>query len=825
MPDSNEYKRHIIFSGRNSSENYTSPKTGGNGIAIKQRTASEHGEVIRAKLEMIRVQSEQLQNEMLPQGIIREDVVYVEFISDFDVELAFESFEDNRSGKYHLLSCQKEGNQYRAVVALNNKGISNFIKKIEAYSTEVTKKGAAKNAKLFSNILDIRFASLKSFWNEPTLEFPIADQEIWWEVWIRREDFLEDNVEDSKVVDQLNLVGATIGQRRLILPEHIIRLVRGTPNQLSNSLLLLDNLGELRKAKDTAEFFTELRTFEQQEWLNDLLQRTDNQTNVSPLAICILDTGVNNGHPLIAGFLPNGNMDSVNPAWGNLDGHGTGHGTQMAGLALYGDLIEPLASTGTIQIFHQLESVKLINANAPHEPEIYGQVTIECVNRAIVIAPTRKRVFCMAVTSSDNRDRGKPSSWSSSVDKIIFGESGTSDDKNIILISVGNVDHDNHLEYPAKNRTEFIHDPAQAFNCIAVGGYTEKDSINLTEFPGSVALAPRGNISPSSSTSCLSVNQWPIKPDIVMEAGNYAVQDDSIICPDSLQLLTTAKDYSTSRFTAFGDTSAATALASNLFAKIFQQYNDLWLESIRGVMIHSSTWTSQMLGGANINALSYTSKRELLRTFGYGVPDLNKALHSLNNSLTLIAQRTIQPFRLDGSIIKTGQLHIYDLPWPIDVLEGLGGQSVKLTVTLSYFIEPNPGSKYFSSKYYYQSHGLRFNMKRPLESQDEFKVRINKEAREEDEVVSAVAQSGQWMIGEKLRNTGSIHKDIWVGTGAELASMNSIAVYPVNGWWRFRKKAKRYDKQVRYSLLINIESTSNEIDLYTPVQTLVTVTV
>lgn len=230
-----------------------------------------------------------------------------------------------------------------------------------------------------------------------------------------------------------------------------------------------------------------------------------------------------------------------------------------------------------------------------------------------------------------------------------------------------------------------------------------------------------------------------------------------------------------------------------------------------------------MLGGVNINTLSLTSKRELLRSFGYGVPNLNKALYSLNNSLTLIAQRTIQPFRLDGSTIKTNQLHIYDLPWPIDVLEGLGGQQVKLTVTLSYFIEPNPGSKYFSSKYYYQSHGLRFNMKRPLESQDEFRVRINKAAREEDEVVNAVAQSGEWMIGEKLRNAGSIHKDIWMGT--ELASMNSIAVYPVNGWWRFRKKANRYNQQVRYSLLISIESESIEIDLYTPVQNLITVTV
>lgn len=210
---------------------------------------------------------------------------------------------------------------------------------------------------------------------------------MWWEVWLRRDVFDEDMNEDQKVVSQLTTVGATIGTRRLLMPEHIIRLVQGTANQLSSSLLFLDNLAELRRAKDTADFFTDLRNFEQQEWVDDLISRTENQINGSPIAVCILDTGVNNAHPLINPFLPNVNMDSVNAAWGNLDGHPHGHGTQMAGLALYGDLTEALTTRDSIQIYHHLESIKIINLSAPHDPEIYGQVTIECVSRAIVISP------------------------------------------------------------------------------------------------------------------------------------------------------------------------------------------------------------------------------------------------------------------------------------------------------------------------------------------------------------------------------------------------------------------------------------------------------
>jgi len=232
-----------------------------------------------------------------------------------------------------------------------------------------------------------------------------------------------------------------------------------------------------------------------------------------------------------------------------------------------------------------------------------------------------------------------------------------------------------------------------------------------------------------------------------------------------------------------------------------------------------------MLEGRSIGSYNGPAKNDLIRTSEYGVPDLNKALYSLNNSLTLIAERTVQPFVLEGSLIKTNELHVFDLPWPEEELSSLAEQTVKLTVTLSYFVEPNPGNRYFSSKFYYQSHGLRFKMKRPLESIDEFKARINKAANNDDIETTGVTQSDNWQIGERIRNTGSIHKDIWIGTGVELASMKNIAVYPVNGWWRLRKKLKRYNESVRYSLLVTIETEALEVDLYTPVENIVSVNV
>ena len=64
-------------------------------------------------------------------------------------------------------------------------------------------------------------------------------------------------------------------------------------------------------------------------------------------------------------------------------------------------------------------------------------------------------------------------------------------------------------------------------------------------------------------------------------------------------------------------------------------------------------------------------------------------------------------------------MHLHNLPWPRDVLEDMGETQVEMRVTLSYFIEPNP-SRRGHSRYRYESHGLRFDVKRPLESIDNF---------------------------------------------------------------------------------------------------------
>ena len=136
---------------------------------------------------------------------------------------------------------------------------------------------------------------------------------------------------------------------------------------------------------------------------------------------------------------------------------------------------------------------------------------------------------------------------------------------------------------------------------------------------------------------------------------------------------------------------------------------------------------------------------------------------------------------------------------------------------VSYFIEPGPGEVGWSHRYRYASHGLRFELNSPGETQTEFVKRINKQAREQDEgKPETEAPSDHWVLGQQ-RNVGSIHSDIWTGRAADLATSNLIAIRPVIGWWRERHHLRRVDQKTRYSLIVSIETPSEETDIYTPV--------
>ncbi|MEA1867137.1 MAG: hypothetical protein U9N19_03405, partial [Thermodesulfobacteriota bacterium] len=131
----------------------------------------------------------------------------------------------------------------------------------------------------------------------------------------------------------------------------------------------------------------------------------------------------------------------------------------------------------------------------------------------------------------------------------------------------------------------------------------------------------------------------------------------------------------------------------------------------------------------------------------------------------------------------------------------------------------------FRSRYRYESHGLRFEVKRPSESENDFRVRINSAALTEEEGSRTGGDDPHWLIGKQNRHKGSLHADIWRGSAADLASRGILAVYPSLGWWKTRTALERYNKKARYALIVSIHAPEVDIDLYTAVETQIAATV
>jgi len=814
----NEPLPHLVYPRPPQSRPYTHPGSGGGAKSYVPRDEKAHATFLEAQFKAAWTKAEE--RSVVAQA--SRNGVYLEFAGAPDKLLAIQSLEDRRAG-IELRNVRQEeidgkARTFATVYVPKNKA-NVFVDKIRAYATERTpEKGEPLHKNLMANLDDVREALLKAFWTDEPDRMP-GVAESWVELWIADD---EQRTELSKAKNTLEELKIPLGMGEVLLfPERTVVLVKVNHHGLLSIIDSLDCLAEFRSNREPASFFIDLSNTEQAEWSEQLDARTEVNPE-SSISVCVLDTGVNRGHPLLQRILDPGDVLSVDPNWGGHD-HDR-HGTQMAGFAAYGDLTNILGGFGGVKVGHRLESVKIVPPKgfAHNQQHLYGFKTEQAVYTVESVNPTRTRVLCMAVTSEEIPHHGKPTSWSAAVDQLASGVDGIQ--KRLIVLSGGNTGiAGNRGNFPNQNFVTSIHDPSQAWNALTVGASTRIVNIRNPELQGYVPIASFGDLSPFSSTSrTWKHNRWPIKPEVLFEGGNLAADPTGTIFPaEDLMQVSLWYKFANGHFTPFGMTSGAAAQAAELAARIHLQYPKIWPETVRALMVHSADWTAEMLrryGRAPSRSKGY---EQLLRTCGYGIVDPSKAMYSRQNSLVLISEAELQPFeKPTGKPPRTKDMHLYPLPWPLDTLSEMGEAKVSMRVTLSYFVEPGPGEKGWKDRYRYPSHGLRFDVKSPTELNEDFVKRINRQARDEDEELAGSSAAEFWTIGQQ-RNVGSIHSDVWEGTAAELASSALIAIYPVTGWWRTRNNLGRVDSKCRYSLVVSISTEDQQIDLYTQVKNLI----
>lgn len=803
-----ERYRHIFLEGPTRTQGFTNPRQGGPSPRIPSRDRDQHSNYLRQRLNTAWAEAESQRQAV---AHIEGRGVYIDFVSEPGFGLIVKSLEARRTG-IRLLNVRHQEREERqqtfATVYVPHSQRGYFLRKINEYSAEVTKSGKPKNQKLVDSISDIRCSVLESFWQDDRALMP-GDAAMWTEVWLSTDT--DEAIRGFCTLLQQHHIDRT--DEVIKFPERAVLMIFANRKHLEQLIAFSDDIAEFRLAKEVASFFIDLENREQLELVQELLNRTE--FDATDVVVCILDSGVNNGHLLIQPVLSDPDLHAVIEAWGTNDHDG--HGTLMAGIAAFGDLLGALASNTSIRITHRLESAKIIPPPPAQNPSrLWGAMMAQGLYLAEIQEPDRKRVGCLAVTSTDFRDRGRPSSWSGKLDELT---SGYEDDrKRLLIVSAGNVDApDIGRRYFDDNMTNEVHDPGQAWNALTIGAYTEKVNSRDSSLAGYSPIAPAGGLSPYSTTSTTwPTRKWPIKPDVLFEGGNVARgPNDSIFDTEDLKLCSTSHEPSVAQFAPFCATSAAAAQASWMAARIQAFYPDVWPETIRGLMVHSAQWTDTMRQQF-LQDQSKASYARLLRVCGYGVPNLEHALYCAANSLTIVSQADLQPYeRRDGRYVSR-DMHLYSLPWPSEALLDLGETEVEMRVTLSYFVEPGPGEVGWQDRYRYPSFALRFEMNGPGESENDFVQRVNRQARDDGEHPGTEGLGSKWVIGI-ARDVGSIHSDIWHGTAAELARSNRIAIYPTIGWWRERHHLNRWDKRCRYSLIVSIQTPVENIDIYAPV--------
>ncbi|HMR09948.1 MAG TPA: S8 family peptidase, partial [Polyangiaceae bacterium] len=512
-----------------------------------------HAEVLLAQLELIKQAMADVTAERAAHQIEEQEGLVVEFEAVSGFELALESL-DARDQGVELLSI-KEGPTTRATAFIPHGKLGWLERKLEKFRDEDTPKGAPKNAKLVSRLAAIRRAALRAFWTDDEALFPDDGTNIWWEVWLRAGN------DRRRVLDSFELHAGRFGLKlkRGEVVEFIDRTVLlawGPPEAMRASVELLDCIAELRKAKELAGEFFDVPGEFQRDLAADLRKRLV-VSRSNPPAVCLLDSGVND-HPLLEGFIA---LRDTALAKSFGVGDRDGHGTEMAGIALFADeLADHLTSALPVAIDNVVESVKLWHETSPTDPEFYGHVTAQAAYAAEASAPERQRAFCLPVTTRDSRDRGAPSSWSARVDALVTEAVQDDAHARVLVVSAGNVIEASCRTgpYPDVNRADGIHDPGQAWNALTVGGFTNRATLNANRFPGWTPVADAGALSPTSTTSLTWNDSWPLKPDVVLEGGNLATdpKTNEADTVDDVRLLTTFHHPTQRWLTTTGDTSA-----------------------------------------------------------------------------------------------------------------------------------------------------------------------------------------------------------------------------------------------------------------------------
>ena len=385
--------------------------------------------------------------------------------------------------------------------------------------------------------------------------------------------------------------------------------------------------------------------------------------------IGILDSGIISAHPLLKSAV--GDVQSFLPDYPPQDG--TGHGTLVAGIALYGDVEEKLRNRQFIPVFWIVSGRVLDDEN--ENKTGFVEKHIEKAVRYFY-----EHYGCKIFNLSLG-DRRKPylgghlRGLAYTLDKLAR-ELGV-----LFIVSTGNVLpsqqdgrswKENYPHYLFDDERAIL-DPAPALNAITVGSIARWDqtynSQRYQHDPAEIPIARRNQ--PSPFTRHGPSIGGAIKPELVAYGGNWAVNVRASFWvldeKQGLGELSFNKDFAdTGLFAEESGTSFSAPHVTHLAGLILSEYPEASHNLLRALLIaHADTfedWKDL-----------FEEEKDILKVCGYGLVDSEALINSSENDVTLIAEDRIPNKRH----------HFYEIPLPEDFLSP-GRRIREIRVALAY---------------------------------------------------------------------------------------------------------------------------------------------
>ena len=285
---------HLLLIDAAETARYTATRARGPKFRTPPRERAAHAAHLLGSLEQARAARERFP-QRIGTGFYESPGLTLTFESDPQFPLAYESL-DLRKSNIELLAVKVDAEDRTiATVHVPDDKVNVLLRKLEAYrdyNPEAPR--GRENRGLAESIANIKLATLQELWTDDPTLYPAANTIITWEVWLRAMA-LDEPLALHSLHRGAGDFGYEIISNALSFVDRTVVLVRGTREQLARGANMLGIIAEVRKAKVTADFFSSLSPAEQHSWSDDLVARLTPLAEDAPL-ICLLDTGVNQGH-------------------------------------------------------------------------------------------------------------------------------------------------------------------------------------------------------------------------------------------------------------------------------------------------------------------------------------------------------------------------------------------------------------------------------------------------------------------------------------------------------------------------------------------------